>query len=206
MTTHASSTPQQDLAFLRGITDNSSQWAGGQVFFVAGLIYGAQCLVHWSQAMGWLRISTTLTLVLSFAPSVVFLIYVLGVMLRRRPASSGPAGAAVRAVGGAFSAAGLANLVMMAVFAINAWRRHDLLVWELYPAVVFAMQGAAWILVFLVRRRAWHLWVGLGWLVSATVLGLLIGTTAYVLAVAVSLLLLMALPGWVMMRLARQAA
>jgi hypothetical protein len=200
------SSAQQDLAFLKGITGSSSQWAGGKVFFVAGLIYGAECLGHWCQAMGWLRLSPPLTVALVVAPSVVFLIYVTAVMSRPRPAGAGRAGAAARAVAGAFSAMGLANIVMMAVFAFNAWQRHDFLIWELYPAVNFAMQGAAWILVFVVRRRAWHLWVGLGWLVSSMALGLLIDTRTYVLAAAISILLLMALPGWVMMRLARQSA
>ncbi len=204
--THAPTTPQEDLAFLRGITESGpGQWAAGQIFFVAGLIYGAQCLGHWAQAQGWLDLTMSQTLTLAIAPSVVFFIYVAAVSLRPRAAAATPVGATGRAMSSAFFAAGMANIVMMGVFGFSAWRRHDVLIWELYPAVVFAMQGAAWLLAYLMRRRGWQLLVGLGWLVAAVALGLLIDTPAYVLAAAVSILLLMALPGWVMMRLARQA-
>jgi hypothetical protein len=48
--------------------------------------------------------------------------------------------------------------------------------------------------------------MGLGALAWAIVLGALIGSLSYILAVGAGLLLFMALPGWIMVRLARRGA
>jgi hypothetical protein len=201
--THAPTTPQEDLAFLRGIAQGGpGQFAGGSMFFTTGLIYAAQCLGHWFQATGLVQLGFVPTVALAAGPTVVFLIIVVTILGRTRVVPGG--GPATRALNGAFAAAALANLALAAVFAINAWRRQDWLIWEFYPAVVFALHGASWLLAYMVDRRAWRLWAGLGALVWAIVLGALIGTATFILAVAVGLLLFMALPGWIMMRLARQ--
>lgn len=203
--THAPTTPQEDLAFLRTIAQGGpGQVAGGSMFLATGLIYAAQCLGHWAQATGRLQLGLVPTLALAIGPTVLFLILVVVILSRTRWAPGG--GAATRAVNGAFAAAGLANFALMAVFALNAWRRQDWLIWEFYPAVVFALHGASWLVAYMVDRRAWRLWIGLGALAWAVVLGALIGTTTYILAVGAGLLLFMALPGWIMMRAARRAA
>jgi hypothetical protein len=203
--THAQTTPQEDLAFLRGIAQGGpGQFAGGSMFFATGLIYAAQSLGHWAQATGLVQLGLVATVALAAGPTVLFLIIVVLLLSRSRAVPGG--GPATRAVNGAFAAAALANLALAAVFALNAWRRQDWLIWEFYPAVVFALHGASWLLAYMVDRRAWRLWTGLGALVCAVVLGALIGTSAYILAVAVGLLLFMALPGWIMMRLARRVA
>lgn len=203
--THAPTTPQEDLAFLRAIAQGGpGQFAGGSMFLTTGLIYAAQCIGQWAQATGRLQLAPTPALVLAIGPTVLFLAVVVLVLSRTRWGPSG--GAATRAVNGAFAAAGLANFALVAVFAINAWRRQDWLIWEFYPAVVFALHGASWLVAYMVGRHAWRLWIGLGALAWAVVLGVLIGSLTFILGVAVGLLLFMALPGWIMMRLARPAA
>ena len=79
------------------------------------------------------------------------------------------------------------------------------LIWELYACIVFALQGAGWLVAYTLRRRIWLLGVALGWFASAIVTAFLIGTETFVLACALSLLLFMALPGYVMMQLAKRA-
>jgi hypothetical protein len=63
----------------------------------------------------------------------------------------------------------------------------------------------------MLRRRAWHLAVAAGWFASSFLLGAFAGTAqaaglAYVLTAGLALLAFMAVPGAVMIRLARRAA
>jgi hypothetical protein len=193
--------PQDDLAYLKRLVaePHGRPLQAAAALLWGGGLYGAQCFVQWLQAIGWLRLSPLAGLAVGLGPTVVFLI-VLTILVKRDGAAFPKGGAAARAANGAFAAIGLTNLAMIMVFGFNAWRRADFLIWELYPAVVFALQGAAWITVYTVRRQGWALVVGLGWLVSSVLLGLLIGTSTYVLVAAIALILLMAVPGLVILR------
>ncbi|MGY4395655.1 hypothetical protein ACVWZA_000816 [Sphingomonas sp. UYAg733] len=192
---------QDDLAYLKGLVagrqDRPLQAASALVW--GGGLYGGQCFVQWFQAIGWLALSPSVSLVVGLGPTVIFLI-ALTILLRRDGAAFPSDGATARAANGAFAAIGLTNLAMIIVFGFNAWKRSDFLIWELYPAVVFALQGAAWITIYAVRRQGWYLAVGLGWLISAVLLGMLVGTSSYVLVAALALILLMALPGMIIIR------
>ncbi|MBS0294741.1 MAG: hypothetical protein JSR45_00425 [Proteobacteria bacterium] len=192
-----------DLAYLRGLVDNGgrNQMTLGLLLFAGGLIYGLQVLGHWAQATGALRLSGPGGLALGLGPTVVFLAFLSWVLWRERkhPVS----GSANRATNAAFAAAGMANLSMIAVFGMAAVRYHSLVMWEFYPAVVFALQGAAWFVAFMLRRRAWLCVVSLGWFGTAVALGAAIDTPDYPLIAAIGLLAWMAAPGLVIMRLAR---
>ncbi len=95
---------------------------------------------------------------------------------------------------------------MICVFASNAIQQKNLLIWFLYPAVVCAIQGAVWYIAFMLRRRAWLGVVAFGWFATAIALGFLIGTPDYALVLGVALVLFMAVPGFVLIRLARAGA
>jgi hypothetical protein len=63
----------------------------------------------------------------------------------------------------------------------------------------------------MLRRRAWHLAVAGGWFASSFLLGACVGPTqsgsdAYALTAGLALIAFMAVPGWVMIRLARRNA
>jgi hypothetical protein len=199
----APSSAQDDLAFMRNLVEQGgkAQMTGGSLFFVGGLLYGVQCLYHWGQMHGFgLPEPWNLTFVAGV--TVAFLGYLLWAGLRGQLQT--PAGLLGRALGAVFSGVGLANLAMVFVFGLNAGREQSGLVWMLYPPVIFALQGAAWIAAFQIQKHGWQATVGLGWLASACALGwFLRDTEAYILIAAASLFLLMALPGWRMMRHAR---
>jgi hypothetical protein len=110
-----------------------------------------------------------------------------------------------RFVNAIFSAAGSTNLAILIVIGSFAVRQNNGLIWELYGCIVFALQGAGWLVAYTLRRRIWLLAVALGWFGSAILAGFLIGTETFVLICALALLLFMALPGYVMMQLAKRA-
>jgi hypothetical protein len=66
---------------------------------------------------------------------------------------------------------------------------------------------AAWLVAFFLMRRAWLAVVAAGWLAGAIVVTCLIqATTWFLVAAGIGFVLLMAVPGAVMIRLARVSA
>lgn len=194
-----------DLAFMRAVVEagnGRTAMAGGEAFVAGGLIYGGQCLVQWLGAAGWIELSEGAWLLTSVGPTVVFLGWLVW-FLRRSRGLLQPL--AQRAINATFSAAGAANLALVIVLGMFAVRKESMEIWLIYPCFVFAMQGAGWMVAFSLRKHLWLLAVALGWFVATVLLGMLIGTTTYILAAAISLFLLMAAPGYVMMRLAKAA-
>lgn len=194
---------KDDLAFMRAVVEagnNRTAMAGGAAFVVGGLLYGGQCLVQWLGMTGIVPLSPLGWMISGFAPTIVFLAWLSWFVWHTRGLIQPRAQKVINA---AFAAAGTANLALIVVIGTFAARKSSLEIWELYPCFVFAMQGAAWLIAYMLRRQWWLLAVAVGWFASTVLLGLSIGTPTYVLIAALSLLLLMALPGFVMMRLAR---
>ncbi len=198
---------RDDVAFLRSLveTGGRTQWAGGAAFFAGGMLYGAQCLVQWAQAKNFISLSPIATLVFVSGITVTFSIVLLWVILRRRKTQAMASNLSNKAFSTVFSAAGLSNLALLAIFASVAIPRKSLDIWEIYPAALFALQGGAWYFAYVLRRRPWLMAVSICWFVSAVVLAQFIGTLMYVLIAAFSLIFFMALPGLYMMHLAHTA-
>jgi hypothetical protein len=200
---------QDDLAFLRTLAEGRDKGgmgvAGGALYGSAGLIYGLECLGHYAQAAGALRLSQTGNLLLAFGPTLVFVVLMVIVIIidRKQPT----AGVANRAVNAAFAGTGIANLALVVIFAAAATRNHDFRYWLFHPAVVFVLQGAVWYVVFTLRKRLWMALVAVGWLVSGVAMGLLIERQdLYLLIASLGLFALMMIPGFGMMRQAQRQA
>ena len=200
---------QDDLAFLRTIAEGGAGGgmgaAGSALYGSAGLLYGIQCLSYYVQEKGLIHLSPTANIAMAWAPTLIFLVLMTIVIIldRKRPA----VGVTNRAVNSAFAGAGLANLALVIVFASAAARNHDFRYWLFHPAVVFVLQGAAWYVVFVLRRRWWMLAVAAGWLASGVALGLLVQRSdLYLLVASFGLFAWMMIPGYAMMRQARRAA
>lgn len=196
---------QDDLAFMRAMAEGPPlRWEPfGQTYLMAGLVYGAQCLFHWCQFQGWIVLPPLPALIISLGFTVVFLAFLTWMLWRRGRAPI--LGASNRAVNAAFGGVGATNIVMVALFGLMASRHHSLTIWLIYPAVVFALQGAAWLVAAMIRRRAWMTVIAVGWFGSAIALGLTIDTPAYIAVCGVSLLLWMAVPGALMLRQPKDA-
>jgi len=192
---------RDDLAFLRTLVqtgdDNLRQF--GRLYFAAGACYLAQTLLGLGQAGGWIK-GWPIGLAIGVGPTVIFLVC-LAIVLRRgrtKPAQ----GAAPRAIAAMFSAVGLANLVLIAVIGLVAWRERSITIWLLYPCAVFISQGAAWLAMFSLRRRPWVALVAAVHFGCAIVMGLGIDSWVLYLSFAsAGLLFGMVLPGaWLMTR------
>jgi hypothetical protein len=189
-----------DLAFLRALAEGggAQQRVTGAGLLSGGLLYGAQCFIFGAQAYGWVQMSETTQMVVSVGITVVFLISLLWITWRNRDAPTG--GIVARALNAVFASAGTATLSLLAAFGAVALREKSLTIWFLYPCAVFALQGAAWTAAWMLRRSAWIGVVALGWLVSAVLLALSIGTLLFPLVAGFALVMFMAVPGRMMMR------
>ncbi|MEJ1968746.1 MAG: hypothetical protein WDN03_08990 [Rhizomicrobium sp.] len=193
---------RDDLAFLRtlvGGDENLQMRTFGEVYFIAGLIYGGQMLLHAAQAMGLLPGAGAVALAIGLGPTVLFIPVLVRILYRDR--RNPIRGAVGRAIASIFSALGLANLVLIVVIGSLALHQHSLQTWLLYPCTIFILQGAAWMFTYMMRRHAWHLAVALGWFVLAVAAGLSIPSLPYfILFVGLGLWACMALPGYVLLR------
>ena len=200
-------TAHDDLAFMRALVDagENAHAPFGEGYLAAGLVYGAQMLAQAAQAAGWLSMRPLAGIALGLGPTVVFLIVLVWILRRHRRARV--VGLVAKATGSVFGAAGIANLALAAVIGSVAWRHHSWAIWLIYPCAVFILQGAAWLMVFALRRRAWLCWVGVGWFIAAIAMGLSVDSLPqYILAAGLGFLVLMVVPGAVMIRLSRREA
>ncbi|MES1200538.1 MAG: hypothetical protein ABUS57_03720 [Pseudomonadota bacterium] len=196
---------RDDLAYMRALVGDTGrmQQGAGLAFLWAGGLYGFQCLVHWTQAAGITHFSDVFMFYFVIAITAIFLGVVAWLIWTSRNAQ--PQGVGARALNGVFGGAGLANLVMAIVFAYSANREHSLGIWLFHPIVVCMFQGVAWYVAWQIRRRAWLAFVSLGWFTTTITLGFLrYDPVHYLLVLGIALIVLMALPGYAMLRSAQK--
>jgi hypothetical protein len=196
-------TAREDLAFLRQLVDTSD--AGlpgfGETYLAAGVTYGLQMLLHAGQALGWISNAPGLALLIGFGPTLAFIPILIWILWRHR--TQKPPAAVTRAVGAVFGAVGLANLVLVGVIGSVAWREHSVTTWLIYPCAVFVLQGAAWLVAALLRRRGWMAAVAAGWGAAAIAMAFNVQAFGYyILFAGLGIWGCMALPGWLMTRMA----
>lgn len=199
---------RDDLAYMRALVSGGGARfpkTAGELFMWAGLLYGLQCIGHWLNMIGVLPLSPLGQAVLGLGPTVLFMCVVFYVIWRERKVTqSGVSGRALNAV---FTGAGLANLVMALVFAYGSNTTGNFMIWLYHPVVVCMFQGVAWYVAWVIRRRAWLGLVSLGWFATTIACGLLIQNVGpFLLVLGSGLLACMALPGYVIMRIAKAAA
>ena len=196
---------QDDLAFLRSLVQpkDEGQAPFGESYLAGGLAYGLQLVGHWANATGRWPLDGMGQLLLGLGPTVVFLVLLGWIIWRHRRPS--PGGTTSRAVGVLFGVLGLTNLVLVAMIGSLAVREKSFTIWLIYPCIVFALQGAAWLVMSSLRRRLWMAAVGLGWFVCAVVMSTQIGSANYMIVAALGMFGLMVAPGLVMLRLAARA-
>ena len=99
-----------------------------------------------------------------------------------------------------------ANLAIVIVFGFGSARDQDFAVWLYYPAMIFALQSAAWYVAWTLKKKGWMLAASIGGWATAVALGLLVREPlAYLLVATAALFLLFAGPGWIITREALKA-
>ena len=198
---------QDDLAFLKSIVSSGdgAQASFGQGYVAAGVCYGLQMLLSAGQILGGLPATPAWSTTIGFAPTVVFLVALTWVIVRSGKAP--PTGVVGRAVRAGFNGVGMANLALLVIIAWVAIQQHSLVTWLIYPCTVFVLQGAAWLMAYTLRRRAWLGVVAAGWFATALAMAFSIQTILYyVLWGGLGLFAWMVVPGLVMIHLARKSA
>jgi hypothetical protein len=176
---------------------------GGVICVLGGGIYGLQCLVQWAAMAGAITLNELGWMIASFLPTIVFITVLTWFLVKSRGQLQRGTDRSINAV---FGALGVTNLVILVVIGSLAARESSMNIYEIYPAVVFALQGGGWMVAWWLRRHLWLAAVAAGWFASAVALGFLIGTTTYVLVAALSLFAFLMLPGFALIRAARQGA
>jgi hypothetical protein len=199
--------PHADLAFLKALVegDGRREAAFGAAYLLAGIGYGVQIILQWLDFAKILPLPQPLYLAVVSIPTVALIAFSAwqGWRLRKMAVPN----AASRAVDAMFNGAGLANLAVIAAIVAAAIGQRAYMMILVYPAVLFAFQGACWFVVYRVRKRAWMLAVALAWLASGVGMGVALGAMqlhAYIAIATFDLWVLMALPGWLMLRHARK--
>jgi hypothetical protein len=194
-------TVEDDLAYLRSVVDSDRgahvRYKFGVVYLVSGLVWGPYGLIIWAN-MGWFTLGKQLNGLLWLIVMVLF----FGAMAwsawggRRAPRDTVP----TRAFSAAFAGIGMSYLVMLTVLMWAAHKLNNGVFVIVYCVVVFAGQGAGWYVFWVLRREPWIALVAIGWYVAALLTGFNMRMPDFLLYMGLSMLLLMALPGWLMIR------
>lgn len=194
---------REDLAFMRALAQEGRRapLLIGHNLVVGGVVYAA------SSAFAWAVATRLLNLPLWWQGAIYLIvtpIYVFYARMRRRAcADSGRPGATAitnRAVSAAWRGVGFALLALMfAAFAI-AYETRSSLVFVLFPSIVMAIYGAGWTVAAVMSEVGWLKWAAAGCFVAAAAFGLAANSLNLYLMFSASMLLLAALPGWLLVR------
>lgn len=198
-----------DIAWMRQLAEEGGRapMQGGSILMTAGLVYGLAGLVHWSVISGVAPVSNSALGFVWIGATVLFLavmtIIILG--LRKR---EGVVTAANRASSVVWSGVGwgiFALFASVAMFGLRVGGDAAIDILALTPSIIMVFYGMGWAVTaaMLKSRPLWGLAVAS--FVAAPLLAVLTGQAAQYLAYAAALFLLMALPGFVLMRQAGRA-
>jgi hypothetical protein len=193
-------TAEDDLAFIRRLTspDQGPAWrrSFGRMYALWGLAFAIPLFAEWARWMGWIILPRDFWL--WAAAIVTVLLTVASIYYSRK---DGPTvGVQSRALNAVFGGAGLANIVMLAALVAVSVQLTDGRIMMLHASIVFAFQGAAWFVVWALRKQFWTGVIAAGWFVTAVALGFTLATPYFILIAALGLVFLMAVPGLAMMR------
>jgi hypothetical protein len=187
---------QDDLAFIRALVAPEDRWQQqfGRIYTAAGACYFVQMLAHISQFLGFAPASGLGAQVIGWGPTVVFVALLVWLIRRDRPQPG--SGVTSRAVGSVFAAVGTSNIALALSIGSVALRLHSQTIWLIYPCVVMVLQGLAWMVAFMLRRKAWLGVVAVGWFgVGIAMAAFIDNMPGFVAAASVGVFFFMLLPG-----------
>ncbi len=180
---------------------------GASILMSAGLIYGAASLFHWAQVGGVFPEVSGIAIGIGWLAATAVFLLTLFIIIGRLKRNGGVMTASNRATGTVWSALGwgiFALSVSMAALGARAGADAALIGFALVPSAIMVFYGIGWA-VSAAMYRSRNLWaLAFGSFVAAPLLALLSGEPEQYLAYAAALFLLMALPGWLLMRAARR--
>lgn len=201
--------PAADIAFMRRLAEEGAQvpMQGSSLLMFGGLLYGVASLFHWAIFAGLLPLDPDLIWVGWVGATIAYWI-VLGVTIPRLRRSAGVNTTANRAMGIAWSGMGWGIFAMFLTITVLGLRLGEGVLEGMYvliPSMIMIFYGVGWA-VHATMQRSRPLWMlSLGSFAAAPLLALFAGSADQYLAYAAALFGLMALPGFLLMRAAKQA-
>ncbi|MBB2203876.1 hypothetical protein [Gluconacetobacter takamatsuzukensis] len=196
-----------DLTFLRALAEagRDAPLTSGPYFLSAGLLFGLASFAAWPVATGRTGLPPQAQLWVWLAAMVVYL-PVVWFLNRAQPGRPGSVALVNRAVGMMWSGLGTGIGVMFLAGIILAWRCGTPIVWAMFPSLILAIYGAGWSATAVISGQAWLRVVAAGAFAGALAVAAAIDSAAILLLYGLLILLLVALPGWVLLRREGRAA
>ncbi|NJC40445.1 hypothetical protein GGQ87_000703 [Brevundimonas alba] len=207
MTTPETEDPAADIAWMRRLAEEGSRtpMQGAAILFGAGVIYGLASVGHWAIASGVAGLGMEAVNGLWLGATLLFFV-LLAFNIYRLKRAGGVQTSANRASGTAWASVGWGIFALFASMAVLAWRMGDeaaMVALALMPSVIMVFYGAGWA-VTAAMQRSRPLWgLALASFAAGPLIALFTGSAEQYLAYGAALFLLMALPGWLLMRSAR---
>lgn len=199
--THDMQTVRDDLAFVKALAQEGRRapLLSGRFLLAAGLVYACVSLVAWAIIV---RIIDVPYQWLTPLWIVVTVIFVATMRVTRMGVGSKPGVSAVnnRAVAAVWQGLGYAMMSMLAATLVIAQVLKTSAVFAVFPSLVLAVYGMAWWLSATMSDLKWIRWTAMACFLGAVVISLLIRSPNLYLAFAAAILLLIALPGWLLLR------
>jgi hypothetical protein len=195
---------QADIAWMRRLAEEGGQTPvrGASILFAAGTIYGAASLFHWAVQAGLVSEPGPIQGVVWLAATVVFLI-VLVLQSIRLGRDGGVKTGAGRATGAVWMGVGYGIFALMSAIAVVGYRLGETAAQvslALIPSVIMVFYGVGWGVTGAMQKSRALGGLSAASLVAAPLLATLTGRPEQYLAYAAGLFLLMALPGFMLMR------
>lgn len=198
-----------DIAWLRQLAEENGTgpMRGASILLAAGLIYGVTSLVHWAHMTGLILPQYAAAGIEWLIATGLFLVVCFTISIRLRRAGGVRTGAQ-RAIGTIWSAVGWGIFALFGSMSMVSIRlgadQNDMIFW-LVPSIVMVFYGMGWAVTAAMLKSRPLLLLAVGSFVSAPLMGLFAGSAAIYLAYAAALFLLMALPGFLLMRQSKSA-
>lgn len=192
---------KDDIAFMRALAQEGSATPllGGSIMIAAGVTFGVAGLVHWAVVTRLLNVPQGMLGIVWLAALVVFLGLLM--WLRRggdaRPGAKSPIN---RASGTAFGAMGWTIFVIALAIGILSWRTQSYIPTLIFPPLILGLYGMGWCVAAAMTGKRWIWMTAIGAYAAALLVAWLSIDPVVYLVYSASLLLLMALPGYVLMR------
>lgn len=196
-----------DIAWMRKLAEENAEqpMRGGAILMAAGLIYGAGSILHWASLTGLVPIEDAgLGVIWLAATALFFVVLVLTIM--RQKSQGGVRTAANRASGAAWSSVGWGIFATFTSVAVVGMRmgQDSLLLLSLTPSIIMVFYGMGWAVSAAMTRSSQLWWLAIGSFLAAPLLAAFSGQDVQYLAYAACLFVLMAVPGFLLMRAAKQ--
>ncbi|WGM38450.1 hypothetical protein [Caulobacter sp. NIBR1757] len=192
---------RDDIAFMRALAEEGTQvpLLGGGVTLAAGIIFAAASVVHWAITEQVLRVPDWALMINWLGFGALFGV-ICHLLVKRVTTQPGANSSVNKATGSAWSAVGFAIFTMFLALFAMAWVTKNGAIFNVFPVLILALYGSAWSVAADLSGKTWIRLVALGSFASAVVMGLLAASPYLMLGYAAALLLLAALPGFILLR------